>query len=80
MRPVILTMYVVMALWLFVVSVLRVVLSAGSGVPVDGLPFVTGGLGLFALLILIPAAVRAVLARIARRGGRDAEDPDAAQR
>jgi len=46
MRPVILTMYVVMALWLFVVSVLRLVLSGGSGVPVDGLPFVTGGLGL----------------------------------
>jgi hypothetical protein len=70
MRPVILTMYVVMALWLFVVSVLRLVLSAGSGVPVDGLPFVTGGLGLLALLILIPAGIRAVLSRTARRGAR----------
>jgi hypothetical protein len=70
MRPVILTMYVVMALWLFVVSVLRLVLSAGSGVPVDGLPFVTGGLGLLALLLLIPAGIRAVLSRLARRGGR----------
>jgi hypothetical protein len=70
MRPVILTMYVVMALWLFVVSVLRLVLSAGSGVPVDGLPFVTGGLGLLALLILIPAGIRAVLSRLARRGAR----------
>jgi hypothetical protein len=67
MRPVILTAYVVMALWLFVVSVLRLVLSIGSGVPVDGLPFVTGGLGLLALVILVPAAVRTVLARIARR-------------
>ena len=73
MRPVLLTMYVVMALWLFAVSVLRLVLSAGSGAPVDGLPFVTGGLGLFALLILIPAGIRAVLSRIARRDARDAE-------
>jgi hypothetical protein len=70
MRPVILTMYVVMALWLFLVSVLRLALSAGSGVPVDGLPFVTGGLGLLALLILIPAGIRAVLTRTGRRGAR----------
>ena len=67
MRPVILTMYVVMALWLLVVSVLRLVLSLGAGVPVDGLPFVTGGLGLFALVMLIPAGIRAVLTRLARR-------------
>ena len=70
MRPVILTMYMVMALWLFVVSVLRLVLSAGSGVPVDGLPFVTGGLRLLALLLLIPAGIRAVLSRIPPRGAR----------
>lgn len=60
-------MYVVMALWLLAASVLRLVLSLGSGVPVDGLPFVTGGLGLLALVIRIPAVVRAVLEGIARR-------------
>lgn len=68
MRPVILVAYVVMALWLFVVSVLRLALSIGSGAAVDGLPFVTGGLGLFALVIRVPTAVRFVLARIGRRG------------
>lgn len=69
MRPVILTTYVVMALWLLVAAVLRLVLSLRSGVPVDGLPFVTGALGLLALVILIPAAARALLARAARRNG-----------
>ena len=73
-----------MSLWLFVVSVLRLVLSLGSGVPVDGLPFVTGGLGLLAMVILIPAAARAVLARIARRdaprGMRDVGDGTRPQR
>jgi hypothetical protein len=64
---VILLMYVVMALWLFVVSILRVALSVASGVALDVLPFVTGGIGLVALLIVIPAAVGAVRARIASR-------------
>jgi hypothetical protein len=68
MRPVITTTYVVMALWLFVVSVLRLVLSIGSGVAVDGLPFVTGGLGLLALLIRVPAAVRVLRNRLGGGG------------
>jgi hypothetical protein len=70
MRPVVLTAYVVMALWLFLVSVLRLALSAGSGTPVDGLPFVTGGLGLVALVILAPAAIRIVRGRRAHRDER----------
>ena len=68
-RPVILTAYVVMALWLLLVSVLRLALSAGSGAPADGLPFVTGGLGLLGLVILLPAVVRSVRGRIAQRAG-----------
>jgi hypothetical protein len=71
MRPVILLTYVVMALWLLVAAVLRVLLSAANRVPVDGLPVVTGGLGLLALLILVPTAVRGVRNRTRARPGRD---------
>ena len=73
MRPVLLTAYVVMALWLLLASVLRVALSAGSGTSVDGLPFVTGGLGLVALVVLLPAVVRATRGRRGHRDGRGAQ-------
>jgi hypothetical protein len=66
-RHVFFIVYAVMAVWLVIASVLRVVLSLRSGVPIDVLPAVTGGLGLVALLLLIPRAVRRV--RRARRTG-----------
>jgi hypothetical protein len=66
-RHVFFLVYAVMAVWLVVASVLRVVLSLRGGVPIDVLPAVTGGLGLVALLLLIPRAVRRV--RAGRRAG-----------
>ncbi len=67
MRHVFFVVYAVMAVWLVIASILRVVLSLRSGVPIDVLPAVTGGLGLVALLLLIPRAVRRV--RAGRRSG-----------
>jgi len=53
-------MYCVMALWLVVAAVLRVLLSLSGGVPLDVLPAITGGLGLFALLAVVPRTVRRI--------------------
>ena len=52
--------YCVMALWMVVSAVLRVLLSLSSGVPLDVLPAITGGLGLLALLGAVPRAVRRI--------------------
>jgi len=53
-------MYCLMALWMLVAAVLRVLLSLGSGVPLDVLPAITGGLGLFALLAVVPRVIRRI--------------------
>jgi uncharacterized membrane protein len=66
-RHVFFIVYAVMGVWLVLASVLRVVLSLRSGVPIDVLPAVTGGLGLVALLLLVPRAIRRI--RRARRSG-----------
>jgi hypothetical protein len=52
--------YCVMALWMLVAAVLRVLLSMRSGVPIDVLTAITGGLGLLALLAVVPRAIRRI--------------------
>lgn len=60
MRTLFFVMYCVMALWLVAAAVLRVLLSLSGGVPLDVLPAITGGLGLFALVAVVPRAVRRI--------------------
>lgn len=47
--------YAAMAIWLLVASAIRIALQLGAGIQLDALPFVSGGLGLLALLLLLPA-------------------------
>jgi len=63
-------MYCVMAFWLVVAAVLRVLLSLSGGVPLDVLPAITGGLGLFALLAVVPRTIRRVRDRPRPPSGR----------
>lgn len=55
MRAAILIVYIVMAGWLMLASVARIAIQLSSGQNLDPLPFVGGGLGLLALLLLLPA-------------------------
>ena len=66
-RSVFFVMYTVMALWMLIAAVLRVVLSLRSGVGIDVLPAVTGGIGLVALLILGGRALYRLRRRSAER-------------
>lgn len=56
MRAVVLLIYVVMGVWLLLAAGLRIALQLGQGLDLDPLPFVSGGLGLLALLALAPAS------------------------
>jgi hypothetical protein len=56
-RLVLFVMYCVMASWMLVAAVLRVMLSVNDGVPIDALPAITGGIGLFALASTVPRVV-----------------------
>lgn len=55
MRAAILVLYVVMGVWLVAASVIRIRLQLANGIALDPLPFVGGGLGVVALLLLFPA-------------------------
>ena len=70
MRQILFVMYCVMALWLLIAAVLRVVLSVNGGVALDVLPAITGGLGLFALIAAVPLVVRRLRDRPRRPTGR----------
>lgn len=63
MRFVFFVFYCVMALWLLVAAVLRVMLSLQAGVPLDVLPAITGALGLLALVIAVPRVIRRIRER-----------------
>lgn len=47
--------YIAMAVWLLLASALRIALQLRVGSALDPLPFLSGGLGLLALLLLLPA-------------------------
>jgi len=55
MRAAIVLVYVVMAGWLMLAGVARIAIQLSSGQDLDALPFVGGGLGLLALVLLLPA-------------------------
>ncbi len=54
-KAVLAVVYVAMAVWLIGAAVLRIVLLLDEGDTLDPLPFISGGLGLLALLALFPA-------------------------
>jgi hypothetical protein len=64
-------MYTLMALWMLTAAVLRLFLSLSSGVPVDPLPFITGSIGLLALLTLIPISIARRRVRRVSRASRE---------
>lgn len=49
-----LTVYVLMSVWLLVSAALRISIQLSSGLPLDPLPFISGGLGLLGLILLLP--------------------------
>lgn len=55
MRPVLTVAYVLMAGWLIIAAGRRIALQLWDGATVDWSPFVSGGIGLAALLLLLPA-------------------------
>jgi hypothetical protein len=55
MRAAILLLYVVMAAWLMLAGVARIAIQLSSGLSLDALPFIGGGIGLLALVLLLPA-------------------------
>jgi hypothetical protein len=70
-RSLILVVYVVMGAWLIISAVGRLVLQLLNEQPVDALPFITGGLGVVALGLVLPLH----LARRRRERARPADRP-----
>jgi hypothetical protein len=54
-RLVLVVAYIVMAVWLLVAAGLRIALLLAAGLAMDPLPFISGGIGLLALIVLAPA-------------------------
>jgi len=61
------TGYVVMAVWLLIAGALRLVLLLSAGLPLDPLPFISGGIAVLALLLVAPRGIRRF--RRSSRGG-----------
>ena len=55
MKATIVLVYVVMALWLLISAATRIAIQLSSGVSLDALPFISGALGILAILLLLPA-------------------------
>jgi hypothetical protein len=55
MRAAVVLVYVVMAGWLMLAGAARIVIELSAGQSLDALPFVGAGLGLLALILLLPA-------------------------
>lgn len=55
MRPLLAVLYLLMAVWLVVAAARRIALLIAEGAPMDWSPFVSGGIGLVALLLVLPA-------------------------
>ena len=47
--------YVVMAIWLLIAAAARIAIQLAGGQELDPLPFISGGIGLLGLLLLVPA-------------------------
>ena len=55
MKTAIVFVYVAMALWLLMAGAARIAIQLSAGTDLDALPFVGGGIGLLALVLLLPA-------------------------
>ena len=55
MRTVFVLAYIVMALLLMVTAVARIAIQLANGLDLDALPFISGGIGLVGLVLLLPA-------------------------
>ena len=54
-KTVFVIVYVSMALWLMISAAARVAIQLASGQDLDALPFISGGIGLIGLVLLLPA-------------------------
>lgn len=55
MRSAMTVVYAVMAAWLILSAFARIAIQLGAGQDLDALPFVSGSIGLVALILLLPA-------------------------
>lgn len=55
MRTAIVVVYVAMAIWLLFAAAARIAIQLAAGQDLDALPFIGGGIGLVALVLLLPA-------------------------
>ena len=55
MKVAIIVLYVAMAVWLLIAAVTRIYLQLSAGTALDALPFISGGLGILAIVLLLPA-------------------------
>jgi hypothetical protein len=55
MRSLVVVVYVVMAVWLMLAGAARIAIQLAAGQRLDALPFIGSGLGLLALILLLPA-------------------------
>lgn len=55
MKATIVVVYAAMAVWLLISSAARIAIQLRSGIAVDVLPFVSGGIGILAIVLLVPA-------------------------
>lgn len=55
MKATIVVVYAAMAIWLLISSAARIAIQLRSGIAVDALPFVSGGIGILAIVLLVPA-------------------------
>jgi hypothetical protein len=54
-RTALFVVYIAMALWLLIAAAARIAIQLAAGQPLDALPFIGGAIGLFALVLLLPA-------------------------
>ncbi len=55
MRSAIVVVYVAMAVWLVFAAFARIAIQLAEGQDLDALPFIGGGIGLLAIVLLLPA-------------------------
>jgi hypothetical protein len=55
MRSAIVVVYVAMGIWLVFAAFARIAIQLAAGQDLDALPFIGGGIGLLALVLLLPA-------------------------
>jgi hypothetical protein len=54
-RTILVVVYILMSLWLMIAAVTRIALQLAAGQDLDALPFISGGIGLVGLVLLLPA-------------------------